>query len=235
MSNRNTNLSVRSQTNLQQRTNKKRMKKARRDNRIVRLSEIGRICPSRTIVKLRYMDTTASRTMSSTTGNWAYRSSAFDPDPALGTGAIPGYVEMANLYAEYLVRSMQISVQIMNHETNSVIVSVWPSPNQNSTNSLSYSDILEYGSNVFGVTKVVPQSGNGTIPKIVSFVSGVELIGRQFLTDITYASGSSTNPGNPYWWNVALANPQNTFSFPISYVISIVYEIEFFSRRVLQS
>jgi hypothetical protein len=185
-----------------------------------------------------YNDTTTTRTHAlANTANWAYRSSAFDPDPSLGTGAIPGFAELANLYNHYLVRSMGLSLEIYNQDVNAYILGVWPSNVLQSVNSLLASDVIEFASNPGSVRAIMP-TANGGMNNRKHFVkaTGLKLFGRQFLTDLDYASGTSTNPVLPYGINIGFTVGSGAnIAFPPIVSAAVTYEIEFFGLRQLES
>ena len=105
----------------------------------------GRFAPDRLRANLVYIDTALTRTVTSSDAmNWSYRSSAYDPDPGAFSGSIPGFVELANLYSLYQVRSMLLDLEVSNQGTESVILVAWPSNVAQNTNSLTKADLMEY-------------------------------------------------------------------------------------------
>jgi len=224
-------------TNVRRRRVNRPRRKRNNQNKVIHISEVGRICPSRTVVRLRWTDQTVSRSATSLNAqNWRYQSSAYDPDPSLGTGAIPGFVELSNLYAEYRVLSMRLRITPMSHEINPVVLVIWPSTAVHNTNSLAQSDLIEYGSNVYGKMIPCPSTSSGNLRSLSGIARGGELIGRQFYTDISYSSSTSNSPVNMYNWNVGLfTSNQTNFAFTSSVLAQITYEVEFFTRRDLES
>jgi hypothetical protein len=167
--------------------------------------------------------------------NYFYRSSAFDPDQALGSGAISGFTELANLYLSYRVLSMKLNLEILNEEVTGVIYTIWPSNTPQNVNSLAAADIIEFGGNVRARTKMIP-SINGGIQQMSCVARGVDQLGSQFLTSNIYAAGTGGNPATMYYINVgAMTTLGSNFTTHMSARATIVYEIEFFEVRQLES
>ena len=106
---------------------KLRKRRYRNKHRLVIYKQPGRFAPDRLRANLVYIDTALTRTVTSSDAmNWSYRSSAYDPDPGAFSGSIPGFVELANLYSLYQVRSMLLDLEVSNQGTESVILVAWP-------------------------------------------------------------------------------------------------------------
>jgi len=219
------------------RGNRRRNFPGKREDRLVRLVEPGRFCPDRTFVRLRFNDITVVRNGpgASKNMNYAYRSSAYDPDPALGTGAIPGFVELANMYLEYRVHKMVAHVNVVNEETNAIILVGWASNVGASVNSLSASDILEFSSNKGAKQSILGKDVGQSRGSIVITADGLSLVGPSFLTDPNYSASTSSNPSSPFYINLGVTKPQSNLAFGISVQTYVVYDVEFFSRRTLET
>jgi len=205
-------------------------------NKLVIMNDVGRFMPNRIRVKLRYNDTTVYRIRaSSSVQNWNYRSSAYDPDSALGSGAIPGFAELANMYQGYLVHSMTLKMEVMNGNGDTAIIGVWPSSTLQNVNSLSATQIIEFSSNVNGVDRIVPP--NMAVPvKISCKAIGQWLFGRQFLTDTTYTGSTGGNPAVMYGINVGILNTAAaSWTYGFHCRTSIIYDVEFMELLQLQT
>jgi hypothetical protein len=168
--------------------------------------------------------------------NWNYRSSAFDPDSSLGSGAIPGFVELANLYNSYLVRSMSMTLEIANQSLDSMILGIWPSNALQNVNSLNAAAIQEYSSNPRSQRHLMPCSTAGDVLRTTMTTTGKQLFGRQFLTDVTFASSTSSNPSLMYGINIGCFDGLgNNLPYPVVLSATVLYEIEFYGIRQLQS
>lgn len=211
-------------------------RKSHNNNKLTIYRDIGRFISDRLRCNLLYNDTTTSRTHAlSPAGNWAYRSSAYDPDPSLGTGAIPGFTELANLYEQYLVHSMTLKLQVANQDTIAYILGVWPSNIVASVNSLLSSDIQEYSANV-GAQRRILATVQARPSSLQVRAEGLSLFGRQFLTDTTFASSTSGNPSIPYGINIGFfAGGGANMSLSMIVSAAVTYDVEFFGRRQLES
>jgi len=206
-------------------------------DRMAIFNEVGRFCADRTFVKLRWTDQTIIRPFPSGSNslNWAIRSSAYDPDPALGTGAIPGFVEMANLYLSYRVHAMTVNLLHVNQDIQGVILGVFPSNVGYNVNSLNQADILEYTSNVHSKSVVTGGVNGQNRSSLRVRASGKSLVGPDYATNLEYTGSTSGNPSSVYWLNFAATSMNNPFAFNQTFRNSIVYEVEFFERRQLES
>lgn len=205
-------------------------------NQLLIMNDVGRFAPDRTFVRLCFNDVNLSRgNISGSACNWAYRSSAYDPDPLVGTGAIPGFVELANLYASYRVHAMTADIELYNQNLQAAVVGIWPSNTLQNNNSLAASDVIEYASNPQSQYHAIgTATGQGKLrTKVVA--SGLRLVGPSFATDDSYASSTSTNPSSVYGINIGAAIYTGTFSFTFGSKVQIIYDVEFFNIRQLES
>jgi len=210
--------------------------KLNQSNRLHIIREPGRFMPDRIIRNLVYNDTTFYRShVGSTAINWYYRSSAYDPDPALGTGAIPGFAELANMYKAYLVRSMTLKTTVQNQNGDGAIIGIWPSNTLLNSNSLAPSDIIEYSSNPNSARGVL-NNNNGGSKTFSCTATGSHFYGRQFMNDLTFTGSTGGNPGTMYGINVGILDgTASNFGFGFVMQTQIIYEVEFFELIQLQS
>jgi len=205
------------------------------ENGIVKLTQQGRFAPSRLFVNLVWNDTTFSRGHTGFNAmNWAYRSSAYDPDPAILTGAIPGFAEISTMYLAYRVHKMKMFLQGCHRETDPVIFVAWPSNVGANVNSLLNTDLMEYSSNKGGRTYLQGLSGSPPV-SFQTVASGMDLIGPPFLYDLDYSASTSGNPNELFWINVGATCSSGNFSNPVALKSHIVYTVEFFTRATLES
>lgn len=216
--------------------NRRNKRKGRGNEKLVIYRQVGRFCPDRTITKLRWNDTTTYR---SNTGqpaqNFYFRSSGYDPDPAVLTGSIPGFVELANLYHFYRVHAMQANVEMANHETAPVMIGGWPSSIAQNLNSLTASDCLEFAGNVGGRVIFLGANGAQSVRKFKITATGKSLYGPTYLTDMDFAADTSSNPTAMFYINLFEITDTGNFSYGIGVRTSIFYTIEFFGRRSLET
>jgi hypothetical protein len=214
----------------------KRSRKNKNNSRLVIMREPGRFMPDRLQCKLRFMDTTVKRSAAalSPVMNWTYRSSAYDPDPAFLTGAIPGFTELAALYREYRVNSISAKIGICNQNAESCILCIWPSNNLNSANTLLSTDVLEFVANPRGQMKILGNNTGTSTTETSTIASGMQLVGPVFKTDLQYSAPTTTNPALNYYVNIGIVNTQGNFTYPVGTAIQLVYDIEFFKIAQLE-
>lgn len=207
-----------------------------RAERTYRLKTPGRFAPDRLRCVLVYQDTTDTRTVTSSNAmNWGYRSSAYDPDPAALSGAIPGFVELSNLYTSYCVHSMNLQLEVANQNSEAAILVTWPSNVLQNTNSLTKADLAEYSGNVRAQSHFLGNSNGINIMKINTTASAMQLVGPRFKTDLDYSSSTSTNPVEMYYINIGAYCPFGNFTYALGTRARVLYDIEFFRLRQLES
>lgn len=214
-----------------------RFRTKRNNNRKVSYTQPGRFAPDKLVVKLIWQDTSGSRAPTGTSPalNWGFRSSAYDPDPALLTGALPGFAEISNLYSEYCVHSMVMNLEVANPNTENLILVAWPSNTIQNVNSLTRDDLAEYSGNVNAQSQILGAVTGFNIAKMRVRAAGMQLVGPRFRTDLDYSSPVSTNPVQMYYINVGAYQPTTNIVFPIIVKCRVTYTIEFFKLRQLES
>lgn len=207
-----------------------------RSERQLRLLTPGRFAPDKTRVRLVYQDTTDTRTVTSSNAmNWGYRSSAYDPDPAALSGSIPGFVELANLYTSYCVHAMHLQLEVANQNSEAAIIVVWPSNVLHNTNSLTKADLAEYSGNVRAQSHFLGNSNGINIMKLQTTASGIQLVGPRFKSDLDYSASTSTNPVEMYNINIGAYCPFGNFTYALGVRARVIYDVEFFRLRQLES
>lgn len=203
---------------------------------IVRLSKVGEFSPEQLIVPIRFVDTQSIRTNNGVgSANWHFRTSAYDPDPAFGTGAIPGFNEIAAFYQYYRVHSMEIDMIGVNGETTTPLrVTIWPSVVSVAPNTLSNVSVEERGQGPFGFKEMIDRlgSGQGKFYYKKKFTTS-EISGeRAWKDDPNYSALTNGNPTTVWWLNIGLAPTIGTLTTTggLHTNMSIVYEVEFFGR-----
>lgn len=206
------------------------------NNKVTILNEVGRFASDRLYCVLRYNDTELSRTGSGTHNvmNWRYRSSAFDPDPLLLTGSIPGFNELAVIYGFYRVEKMVANVEFNNQETQAVIAGGWPSNFDIGSNTLTAADLMELSSNVKGQTIMLGNTTGQSRGKMRIEADLAQLVGPNGFTDLDYSSGVSTNPVAVYYLNFGATNTLSNFFYAMPVKVQIDYHICFFRVKQLE-
>jgi hypothetical protein len=220
----------------QKKFSKKRKQNNKGNERLTIYKTPGRFAPDRLKVNLTYHDTINVRSVSSSDAlNWGYRSSAYDPDPGVLTGSIPGFVELANLYQSYCVHAMALDMEMANQNTESVIVVCWPSKVLQNTNSLSVDDLNEYAANLRGASAIVANTAGMNKAVLKTVATGEQLIGPRFKTDLDFSAITSTNPVETYAINIGVLNPFGNFTYGMCVRARVIYTVEFFEVRQLES
>lgn len=219
--------------------NRKQIKRKRNNNnnqKLLILKTPGRFAPDRLRAKLVFLDTTLTRTVTSSDAlNWSYRSSAYDPDPGAFSGSIPGFVELANLYSFYQVKRMKLNLTVANQNSESIILVAWPSNIAQNVNSLTKADLVEYSGNVRAKSAVVASSNGMSKASVTVIADGKQLVGPKYDTDLDYSASTSSNPSEMFHINIGMANPYGNFTYPMLTRSRVVYEVEFFKLRQLES
>lgn len=157
----------------------------------------GLFRPKSVQMRLSYADNTTLRTVSTNTHlSWTYRSSAYDPDPSLGTGAIPGFVEWAVMYNMYRVVGIGIRGTIANPESSQVSILAVPyTGGLISVNGLTVAQILDYEANPLAISRTLGSVNGNSTTRFNKHWTGSELVGEEsYLLDDLYTSVTNTNP-----------------------------------------
>lgn len=210
--------------------------RSKTNNKLAIYNDPGRFAPDRLRCRLVWLDTTFTRTVTSSNAlNFGWRSSAYDPDPAALTGSIPGFAELANLYSLYQVKSMKAEIEVSNQNTEAVIITSWPSNVLQNTNSLTQAEIAEYSGNIRSVSKVCASTNGMNKCTLNVLASGLQLIGPKFNTDLDYSASTSSNPAEMFFINVGMLNPYGNFTYAMLVRAKLIFEVEFFRLRQLES
>lgn len=198
--------------------------------------QTGRFASDILHVRLLYQSPTATRSVTSSQAmNWGYRSSAYDPDPLLLTGAIPGFAELSNLYMEYCVHKMVLNIEVVNQETSGIIFVAWPSNVYQNSNSLTQADLAEYSGNLRATSAILgATTGMNRVSRRIN-ASAMSLVGPRYKYDLDYSSSVSNNPVEMYYINIGCYSPIANFNFPVIVRERITYHIEFFKLRQLET
>jgi len=161
--------------------------------------------------------------------SWRYRSSAYDPDPALGTGAIPGFTDFTNFYGNYRVHRMKLEWDCVNIESFAVTVKVVPTPTDPGANTAVISEFAD--ANPRGFSKILAGSSAQNRCKMNSpWYQVIKIegsIGAQF--DPNFAAAVNANPANVMYIGLTTAS----YLVHVNGVITTVkvhYDVEFFNR-----
>ncbi len=149
--------------------------------------------PESVLVDLVYPDVAYNRNnVTATFISWRYRAnSIYDPDPALGSGSVPGYTFWSGAYQAYLVIGIGYDIQITNMEASPVDLVVVPT---NNDIGLNYSGIGEMFGNPHASVNQVSAKGGMDKAHFKGYID----LGRQYGNMIQYiADFGSSFGGNP--------------------------------------
>nr|WAE43146.1 MAG: capsid protein [Cressdnaviricota sp.] len=232
----------------------------RRKSRITTMvmKKPGDYMPERFMCKLRYWDNTTGLSNTSTPyfANYTYKmNSAYDPDPAVGSGAIPGFTELAAFYTTYRVVGFAYKVTFNNASEQST----WPyapytiycgayntyntsSVTPPSAVSVNNSSVYNLCTNPYFKKKMLGVQYSGKDTQTISgFVSFKKLLGlKSYDYDPFFEGNTNGEPNNKIWFVIgAVYNGTQTLSasnelyIPLDFTFT--YYIEFYQRKNLTS
>jgi len=185
--------------------------------------------PQSAQVKLRYVDEGTRTNAGATYASWRYRSSVYDPDPLLGSGAVGGFAEWAAFYNLYRVNAMRLTIRVQNMEAFPVQMTISPqNTDPGSDNSQTFVD-APWAKSVL----LAPLGTTGSNRTVTMYVSGSKLIGdKTFRGSLNYSGPISGNPANSYFLNLGFNTPgiENFTSAGVIHSTQIVFYTSFFER-----
>jgi hypothetical protein len=157
------------------------------------------ISPKSVQFRLTYPDPQIARTRTTAgVANWSLRGSGFDPDPALGTGAIPGYSEWARFYNFYRIVGIGVRGSITHTELFPVALAIWPYSGTLIANNtlVNPTAVYDIEANPLALNYVMSQSTAGPIiVHLNNHWTYSEILGDdKYLLDDNFASSVGTNP-----------------------------------------
>lgn len=172
--------------------------------------------PDAILVELVYTDNTLVRNNAgSAYQSWRLRmNSAYDPDPALGTGALPGFTEWAAIYRNYRVLKFDYDWKVSNKDAFPQVVCGAPSQ---ADLGLDYSNLVDFAGQPGGVSGEISALGGMDSETLRGSIDLGEYTGNavQFLGNDGFGSSTSANPANLLyfnWGNFAGSNLVNGIS-----------------------
>jgi hypothetical protein len=198
---------------------------------------LGEFIPEQLFCRLRYPDVGVRTNSAGSAANWRFRSSAYDADPLLGGGSLPGFTELATLYGRYRVHGIGIDTVNINMETKPLYIAVWASNEDYGSNLLSTTDVIAFGSNPNAISKIIAPTPYGEF-RYSNYWSMAEITGGQgYLFENDWQALTSTNPANFVFINIGLAPTSGTLTAGLGTHNNTQIEmfVEFFGRRTLVS
>jgi hypothetical protein len=162
------------------------------------------------IVDLIYFDTTYTR-VNAGSAYMSYRmrmNSIYDPDPALGTGAIPGYAAWATFYNSYRVLVFKYDLEVSNQEAFPQDILVCPS---RSDLGVNYVNIYDFLGNPRGKSHTISSTGGMDKTRFTDSIDLGQYYGnpKQYLGDDGFGGSVGANPGVMMFFNIATLSTAN--------------------------
>jgi len=230
----------------------------RRKERIttLKMNKPGDYMPERFMCKLRYYDTYTSlyNTGNPQYASYAYKmNSAYDPDPGVLSGALPGFTELAAFYTGYRVVGFGYKITFNNASTQAILpylpYTVFCGPynvyNSSSTTppsaiAINSSNLSTFINSVNIKKKMLGVQYSGKDTQTISgFVGLRKLLGlKQYDYDPNFASLTTAEPTNRMWFFVAayyngVTPPSASNTLIINLDLTFTYYIEFYQRKTL--
>jgi hypothetical protein len=163
--------------------------------------------PTTMTVDLTYDDPTIARNNAgSLTVGWRYRmNSAFDPDPLLASGAIPGFNEYATMYTAYRVTHFQWNIQLSNREVFPLVSYSLPVNSDlgaNPAGGITLAGNTKGRSNILGA---ISGTSNTTYRGRVNISNFFGIAGYNY--DDDYNAGTNANPSVVLYFSVGANAP----------------------------
>ncbi len=187
----------------------------------------GLIVSDRIFTKLEFWSQKIIPIAASTSAGVRYTpSSAYDIDPLVGSAAMPGFAEMAALFAQYRVTVSDIEVMLVNPlNTYGADILVGPlnvDPGASATDAF----IVSCASNPYFALASCGCVGSPPA-RVTASMSTEKIYGSKMVySDDNFSSATNTSPNNNWYWFVAVS---------VSATISLRIRcgVEFFDRRQL--
>jgi hypothetical protein len=212
-------------------------KLARRQVRgIVRIPRLM-FTPEAILVDLTYPDVTYTKNnVGSPFLSWRYRmNSVFDPDPALGSGSVPGYTYYSGGYGSYRVLTLGYSIDLSNLEASPLDIVAVPS---NTDLGLNYAAVNELFGNPYASQALISAKGGMDRARLKGSIDIGEFWGNpgQYLNDDSFGGTVGANPGTLLFLNVGANSATNfTASNGVDFRVSLTYTVLWYKRLIVIS
>jgi hypothetical protein len=187
------------------------------------------------IVDLVYPDTSYTHNNVGVTYlSWRYRlNSIYDPDPALGSGSVPGYSAWSGFFNSYRVLATSYSLDISNLEASPVDVFVVPTT---SDLGLNYPNANElFGQPYCSQALISAKNGMDRV-RLKGYIDLGNFYGNavQYLGNDAFGSGFGNNPGTILYLNVGGVSAANfTSGNGLDYRFTLTYTVLLTGRKTL--
>lgn len=197
----------------------------------------GNFRPKSVQLRLSYADNSTLRTVTTATHlNFSFRGSAYDPDPLLGTGAIPGFLEYSAMYNMYRVVGIGVRGTIANPESSQISVLAIPySGGVIGNNALTAGQILDFEANPLAISRTLGSVNGNSTMKFNRHWSGSEILGEEsYLLDDLYTALNNANPSKTLNLTIgALVLSGANFATGLLCNLIVDLDVEFYSGILL--
>ncbi len=190
--------------------------------------------PPAIIVDLFYVDLRVDNNAGSTYTSYRLRiNGAYDPDPALGSGALPGFTEWAAIYRNYRVIKYEIEAEVSNLEAFPITVVASPSQ---ADLGLNYSNLFNLMANPGAVSRQLSAKGGIDRDRFKITLDLGTYYGNtiQWFGNDSFGATTSANPTTLFYMNVGCVASSNLVSGFTSRTIHR-YRLLFSGRGVLNA
>lgn len=211
-------------------TRRQRRNQKRRNNRAVITHVKGSGFSDIIYSRLTYVDAVEVAPVTAITEPYQFRGNGlYDPD-VTSTGHQPMYFDQyAAIYRKYRVLASKIHLEVLNQSSLSgMYFCVYPSTDAATINTLT--TVLEQPR--AKVLRAIPV-GTRVSHNIRMYASTSKVIGipKTGLNDDVYASETTGNPANQWYWNMLVASSDLTSPATAQFLIVITYYVQWFDRR----
>lgn len=155
------------------------------------------------IVGLTFIEPTYHLVATGFSLNQRYRmNSAYDPDPALGGGALSGFNQWAAMYLRYRVLAFEYKISFINNCAQPFVITYCPSKNDFGA---GYANPLDFAELPYGGSRVASAKGGMDRASIQGSVDLVKYSGYTgYLYDDVTSSLVTSNPATLFYWNFGI-------------------------------
>jgi hypothetical protein len=188
------------------------------------------------LVDLVYIDQTYQRTNNGfATNTWRMRmNSVFDPDPALGSGALPGYTIWASVYSSYRVIKFHYDVELCNLEATPNDVVCCPLTADVGAN---YTNAYDLFANPFAKSHALSMTGGMDRCRMTGTIDLGNFYGNplQYVGNDSFGSGVGANPSTMFYFNIGGVSANNYTSAKGYSTRSLFTYTTLFTKRLVQT
>jgi hypothetical protein len=186
--------------------------------------------PDSILVRLKYTDAGAIRVNAAASlCSWRFRmNNPYDPDPLLGTGAVPGFVEWASFFRIYRVINFRYSIKMAGLDAIPGIAHTAPSENDlgaNFANTYQLESTSPYGkTSTFSALAGGRQAVINGVVNMEKFFGGLNYLGNDAFGALT-----TTSPTTQLFFNIGFTTSA-AMTLGVLYSGVFEFDVNFYSR-----